>query len=177
MFWDTSILLRQCPWICKVQLWKFLKRYDDASSGLWRCWWWRVIQLPICQPQRGGRATTAVPLCNANHRVFHETQIPDLYAHCSAVQFWGYCNPQRLPTWFCTEENVAHEICALHIVQCAIHNVAWQCNMCRVDLCAGSITQSIAHLVGRYYLLIFIEFSLLFPSAQLCTRHCHAHRG
>ena len=173
MFRDTSILLRQCPWICKVQLWKFLKDMTmpvQDGGGVGGDVW---SNCPSANP-RGVVAPplTAVPLCNANHRVFHETQIPDLHTHCSAVQFWGNCNPQRLPTWFCAEK-----ILHTRYVQCAIHSVAWQCNMCRVDLCAGSITQSIAHLVGRYYLLIFIEFSLLFPSAQLCTRHCHAHRG
>ena len=63
-----------------------------------------------------------------------------------------------------------------YVVQCAANTTvspcSVECALCSVDLCAGSINQSIAHLAGRYYLLIFIEFSLLFPNAQLCTRHC-----
>ena len=159
---------------------KIPERYDDASSGRWRCWWWRVIQLPICQPQRGGRATTDCSTLvqrkpqsfpwNPNPRLAHTLQ-------CSAV-LRLLQPPEVANLVLCWRKCCTRDVCSVlhtNISQCSV--TPWQCNVCRVDLCAGSITQSIAHLVGRYYLLIFIEFSLLFPSAQLCTRHCHAHRG
>ena len=172
MFRDTSILLRQCPWICKVQLWKFLKDMTmpvQDGGGVGGDVW---SNCPSANP----RGVVAPPLqypCATQTTEFSMKPKSQTCTH-TAVQ----CSSEATATpRGCQVGSVLKKMLHTRYVQCAKHNVAWQCNMCRVDLCAGSITQSIAHLVGRYYLLIFIEFSLLFSGAQLCTRHCHAHRG
>ena len=80
---------------------------------------------------------------------FHETKVP-------APRFSKTCSGRH---WGAS----ADESCA-HLVHCR-------------PRCCGSISQSIAHLVGRYYLLIFIEFCLLLANAHCTAMYAAAISG
>ena len=104
---------------------KIPERYDDASSGRWQCWWWRVIQLPICQPQRGGRATTDCSTLvqrkpqsfpwNPNPRLVHTLQ-------CSAV-LRLLQPPEVAKLVLCWRKCCTRDVCSVlytNISQCSV---------------------------------------------------------